>query len=119
MSTAAASPRVSCTMPRGRPPRPSANPGSAREPSGRGNSDTILRGLLEAQRTHGDSPLFASLRGCLAGGAPITAGLGRQVRETLGVAGIANAWVLTEFLCATSPQCFLGYADPALGVTPT
>jgi acyl-CoA synthetase (AMP-forming)/AMP-acid ligase II len=44
------------------------------------------------------------VRGCLAGGAPITAELGRQMRETFGVAGIANAWGLTEFPCATSPS---------------
>ena len=104
-------------------------------------------------------PLFPSLRACLAGGAPVTAELGRQVRETLGVAGIANSWGMTEFPVATSPaftaapevldhtngppvpgvsvrvvdnrgnelpagregelrlkgpQCFVGYADPAL-----
>jgi len=60
--------------------------------------------FLEAQRAHGAQPLFPSLRGCLAGGAPVTAELGRQVRETLGVAGISNAWGLTEFPCATSPS---------------
>jgi acyl-CoA synthetase (AMP-forming)/AMP-acid ligase II len=68
-----------------------------------GTATPFFVAFLEAQRAHGDRPLFPSLRGCLAGGAPITAELGRQVRETFGVAGIANAWGLTEFPCATSP----------------
>jgi cyclohexanecarboxylate-CoA ligase len=113
-----------------------------------GTATPFFVAFLEAQRAHGDRRLFPRLRGCLAGGAPVTAELGRQVRETLGVAGIANAWGLTEFPVATSPsfdatadvldhtvgppvpgvsvrvvdgelrlkgpQCFLGYADPAL-----
>ncbi len=57
---------------------------------------------MEAQRAHGDQPLFPNLRGCLAGGAPVTPELGRQVRETFGVAGIANSWGLTEFPVVTS-----------------
>ena len=44
------------------------------------------------------------MRGGLAGGAPITAELGNQVRDTLGLPGIANAWGLTEFPVATSPS---------------
>jgi cyclohexanecarboxylate-CoA ligase len=68
-----------------------------------GTATPFFVAFLAAQRAHGDQPLFGSLRGCLAGGAPITAELGRQVRETFGVAGIANAWGLTEFPVATSP----------------
>lgn len=56
-------------------------------------------GMVNAGR-----PLFPSLRGCLAGGARTTAELGRRVRETFGVAGVANAWGMTEFPCATSPS---------------
>jgi len=76
---------------------------AAHKPTFLGTATPFFVAFLEAQRAHGDRPLFPSLRGGLAGGAPITAELGRQVRETLGVAGIANAWGLTEFPVATSP----------------
>lgn len=132
---------------------------AAHNPTFLGTATPFFVGFLQAQRAHGDEPLFPFLRGCLAGGAPITAELGRQIREAFGVPGIANAWGLTEFPVATSPsltatpdeldhtvgtptpgvsvrvvdgsgaelpvgqegelrlkgpQCFLGYADPAL-----
>ena len=70
---------------------------AAHNPTFLGTATPFFVAFLEAQRAHGDQPLFPSLRGCLAGGAPITAELGRQVRETFGVAGIANAWGLTDF----------------------
>lgn len=132
---------------------------AAHNPTFLGTATPFFVAFLEAQRAHGDRPLFPSVRGCLAGGAPVTAELSRQVRDTFGLAGIANAWGMTEFPCATSPsltaapevldhtvgppvpgvavravdsrgvelaagqegelllkgpQCFLGYADPAL-----
>ena len=77
---------------------------AAHNPTFLGTATPFFVAFLEAQKAHGDQPLFGSLRGCLAGGAPVTAELGRQVRETLGVAGIANAWGLTEFPVATSPS---------------
>ena len=77
---------------------------AAHNPTFLGTATPFFVAFLEAQRVHGDQPLFGSLRGCLAGGAPITAELGRQVRETFGVAGIANAWGMTEFPVATSPS---------------
>jgi acyl-CoA synthetase (AMP-forming)/AMP-acid ligase II len=77
---------------------------AAHHPTFLGTATPFFVAFLEAQRAHGDRRLFGSVRGCLAGGAPITAELGRQVRETFGVAGIANAWGLTEFPCATSPS---------------
>src|SRR5438270_7028227 len=76
---------------------------AAHAPTFLGTATPFFVGYLDAQRAHGTQPLFPSLRGCLAGGAPITAELGRQIRETFGVAGIANAWGLTEFPVATSP----------------
>src|SRR5262249_56968377 len=76
----------------------------AHTPTFLGTATPFFVAFLEAQRSHGDQPLFGSLRGCLAGGAPITAELGCQVRETFGVAGIANSWGLTEFPVATSPS---------------
>lgn len=85
---------------------PAATPLSiaAHNPTFLGTATPFFVAFLEAQRAHGDRPLFPSLRGCLAGGAPITAELGRQVREAFGVAGIANAWGMTEFPAATSPS---------------
>jgi cyclohexanecarboxylate-CoA ligase len=77
---------------------------AAHNPTFLGMATPFFVAFLEAQRAHGDQPLFPFLRGCLAGGAPITAELGRQIRETFGVAGIANAWGLTEFPVATSPS---------------
>jgi acyl-CoA synthetase (AMP-forming)/AMP-acid ligase II len=76
---------------------------AAHNPTFLGSATPFFVAFLEAQRAHGDRSLFPSLRACLAGGAPITAELGRQVRETFGVAGIANSWGLTEFPVATSP----------------
>jgi acyl-CoA synthetase (AMP-forming)/AMP-acid ligase II len=132
---------------------------AAHNPTFLGTATPFFVAFLEAQRAQGDRPLFPSVRGCLAGGAPVTAELSRQVHDTFGLAGIANAWGMTEFPCATSPsltaapevldhtvgppvpgvavravdshgvelaagqegelllkgpQCFLGYADPAL-----
>ena len=134
---------------------------AAHNPTFLGTATPFFVGFLEAQRAHDERPLFPFLRGCLAGGAPITAELGRQIREAFGLPGIANAWGLTEFPVAASPsltaspesldhtvgtptpgvslrvvgtdeielaagqegelrlkgpQCFLGYADPALDV---
>ena len=76
---------------------------AAHDPTFLGTATPFFVAFLEAQRAQGDRPLFPSLRGCLAGGAPITAELGRRVRETFGLAGIANAWGMTEFPAATSP----------------
>jgi cyclohexanecarboxylate-CoA ligase len=75
---------------------------AAHNPTFLGTATPFFVAFLEAQRAQGDRPLFPSLRGCLAGGAPITPELGRQVRETLGVAGVANFWGLTEFPVATA-----------------
>jgi cyclohexanecarboxylate-CoA ligase len=77
---------------------------AAHNPTFLGTATPFFVAFLEAQRAHGDQPLFGALRGCIAGGAPITAELGRQVRETFGTAGIANAWGMTEFPVATSPS---------------
>jgi cyclohexanecarboxylate-CoA ligase len=76
---------------------------AAHRPTFLGTATPFYVAYLAAQRANGVEPLFPALRACLAGGGPITAELGRQVRETLGVAGIANAWGLTEFPVATSP----------------
>jgi len=76
---------------------------AAHNPTFLGTATPFFVAFMSAQRTHGVRPLFPALRACLAGGAPITPELGRQVRETFAVPGIANAWGLTEFPVATSP----------------
>ncbi|BBY74263.1 cyclohexanecarboxylate-CoA ligase [Mycolicibacterium parafortuitum] len=76
---------------------------AAHRPTLLGTATPFFVAYMAAQRAQGSEPLFPDLRACLGGGAPITAELGRQVRETLSVAGVANAWGLTEFPVATSP----------------
>jgi acyl-coenzyme A synthetase/AMP-(fatty) acid ligase len=75
---------------------------AAHRPTLLGTATPFFVAFMAAQQRHGPDPLFPDLRGCVGGGAPITAELGRQVRETLSVAGVANAWGLTEFPVATS-----------------
>jgi acyl-CoA synthetase (AMP-forming)/AMP-acid ligase II len=76
---------------------------AAHRPTMLGSATPFFVAYMAAQREHGAEPLFPDLRGCVGGGAPITPELGRQVRETLSVAGIANSWGLTEFPVVTSP----------------
>lgn len=76
---------------------------AAHRPTMLGSATPFFVAFMAAQREHGTEPLFPDLRGCVGGGAPITAELGRQVRETFSVAGVANAWGLTEFPVVTSP----------------
>ncbi|WP_156658287.1 ANL family adenylate-forming protein, partial [Mycobacterium kyorinense] len=76
---------------------------AAHRPTMLGSATPFFVAFMAAQREHGTDPLFPDLRGCVGGGAPITAELGRQVRETLSVAGVANSWGLTEFPVVTSP----------------
>lgn len=77
---------------------------AAHRPTLLGSATPFFIAYLAAQDRHGPEPLFPALRGCTGGGAPITADLGRRVREVLGVRGVANAWGLTEFPVATSPR---------------
>jgi len=75
---------------------------AAHRPTLLGTATPFFVAFMAAQRAHGEEPLYPELRGCVGGGAPITAELGRQVRHTLSVPGVANAWGLTEFPVATS-----------------
>ncbi|WP_371514976.1 class I adenylate-forming enzyme family protein [Mycobacterium sp. 1164966.3] len=77
---------------------------AAHRPTLLGTATPFFVAFMAAQRAHGAQPLYPDLRGCVAGGAPITAELGRQVRETFSVNGVANSWGLTEFPVATSQQ---------------
>ncbi|MEZ0341310.1 class I adenylate-forming enzyme family protein [Mycobacterium sp. pV006] len=76
-----------------------------------GTATPFFVAFLAAQRRNGAEPLYPALRGCVGGGAPVTAELSRQVRETFSVDGVANSWGLTEFPVATAaPPC----GDPDL-----
>lgn len=83
---------------------------AAHRPTLLGTATPFFVAYLAAQQQHGSEPLFPDLRGCIAGGAPITPELGRQVRETLSVPGVANSWGLTEFPVVTSPMLDAGPA---------
>ncbi|UXA20085.1 class I adenylate-forming enzyme family protein [Mycobacterium sp. SMC-4] len=75
-----------------------------------GSATPFFVAFLAAQRRHGRQPLYPALRGCVGGGAPVTAELSREVREVFSVDGVANSWGLTEFPVATAqPPC--GHPD--------
>jgi len=75
---------------------------AAHRPTLLGSATPFFVAFMAAQAKYGDEPLYPELRGCVGGGAPITAELGHQVRRTFSVDGVANAWGLTEFPVATS-----------------
>jgi acyl-CoA synthetase (AMP-forming)/AMP-acid ligase II len=77
---------------------------ASHDPTFLGSAVPFYVAYCEAQRREGDRRLFPRLRACPGGGAPVPAEVNREVRETLGVAGIANAWGLTEFPVATFPE---------------
>lgn len=77
---------------------------AAHHPTILGSATPFFAAYISAQQRHGPRKLYPKLRGCTGGGAPISAELGRRVRETLCVPGIANSWGLTEFPIATSPR---------------
>ncbi|KQH77594.1 acyl-CoA synthetase [Mycobacterium gordonae] len=90
---------------------------AAHRPTLLGSATPFFVAFMAAQRRHGDEPLYPELRGCVGGGAPITAELGRQLRETFSVNGAANSWGLTEFPVATSqtPDAAPELADRTVG----
>jgi acyl-CoA synthetase (AMP-forming)/AMP-acid ligase II len=69
-----------------------------------GSAVPFFLAYFEAQRRHGDTPLFPRLRALMGGGAPTPAEVNRMAREVLGVNGIASSWGLTEFPVATYPS---------------
>jgi acyl-CoA synthetase (AMP-forming)/AMP-acid ligase II len=70
---------------------------AAHDPTILGSAVPFFLVFLDAQRRHGPDPLYPRLRICTAGGAPMPPEVCRDVREVLGVPGIANSWGLTEF----------------------
>lgn len=67
-----------------------------------GSAAPFFRAYLDAQNAHGPEPLYPALRAFTAGSAPTPASLVEEMRQTFGVAGLINAWGLTEFPIATS-----------------
>ncbi|OBF92160.1 cyclohexanecarboxylate-CoA ligase [Mycobacterium sp. 852002-51163_SCH5372311] len=90
---------------------------AAHRPTLLGSATPFFVAFMAAQRAHGAEPLFPDLRGCVGGGAPITAELGHQLRQTFSVNGAANSWGLTEFPVATSqtPEAAPDVLDRTVG----
>jgi acyl-CoA synthetase (AMP-forming)/AMP-acid ligase II len=66
-----------------------------------GSAQPFFRAFLDAQRRHGDKPLFPALRIFAAGGAPTPPELIHELVEVFDVPGVVNSWGLTEFPVAT------------------
>jgi acyl-CoA synthetase (AMP-forming)/AMP-acid ligase II len=76
-----------------------------------GSAVPFFLAYFDAQRRHGEEPLFPRLRALTGGGATTPPEISRMAREVLGVRGIANSWGLTEFPVAT-----YGYPDAPLEI---
>jgi acyl-CoA synthetase (AMP-forming)/AMP-acid ligase II len=79
-----------------------------------GSAVPFFLAYFDAQRRHGEEPLFPRLRTLTGGGASTPPEISRMAREVLGVRGIANSWGLTEFPVAT-----YGHPDAPLDVLDT
>ena len=90
---------------------------AAHDPTLLGSAVPFFLVLLDAQRRHGSEPLYPRVRICTGGGAPTPPEVCRDVREVLGVPGIANSWGLTEFPVPTfaSPDMPQDALDTTVG----
>jgi acyl-CoA synthetase (AMP-forming)/AMP-acid ligase II len=82
-----------------------------------GSAVPFFLAYFDAQRRHGEEPLFPRLRTLTGGGASTPPEISRMAREVLGVRGIANSWGLTEFPVATygRPDAPLDILDTTTG----
>jgi acyl-CoA synthetase (AMP-forming)/AMP-acid ligase II len=82
-----------------------------------GSAVPFFLAYFDAQRRHGEEPLFPRLRTLTGGGASTPPEISRMAREVLGVRGIANSWGLTEFPVATygKPDAPLDVLDTTTG----
>jgi acyl-CoA synthetase (AMP-forming)/AMP-acid ligase II len=82
-----------------------------------GSAVPFFLAYFDAQKRHGDDPLFPRLRTLTGGGASTPPEISRMAREVLGVRGIANSWGLTEFPVATYglPDAPLDILDTTTG----
>jgi acyl-CoA synthetase (AMP-forming)/AMP-acid ligase II len=69
-----------------------------------GSAVPFFVAFAAAQRRHGPEPLYPNVRAFVGGGAPVPIEVSREIRAVFGVAGVANAWGLTEFPAATFPR---------------
>jgi cyclohexanecarboxylate-CoA ligase len=74
---------------------------AAHRPTLLGSAVPFFRAYLDAQKRHGDEPLFPDLRAGACGGAPIPAEIHAEMRAAFGVP-LLNSYGLTEFPIATS-----------------
>jgi cyclohexanecarboxylate-CoA ligase len=74
---------------------------AAHHPTLLGSAVPFFRAFLDAQKRHGDEPLFPELRAGACGGAPIPAEIHAEMRAAFGVP-LLNSYGLTEFPIATS-----------------
>ncbi len=72
------------------------------QPTLLGTGVPFFRAYLDAQRRHGDEPLFPHLRVFVAGGAPTPPEMINELRRVFHIDAVVNAWGLTEFPVATS-----------------
>ncbi len=73
-----------------------------------GTGVPFFRAYMDAQRRHGDGPLYPRLRAFTAGGAPTPPEVLRELAETFGIDAVINAYGMTEFPIASS----LRLSDP-------
>lgn len=86
---------------------------AAHRPTILGSAPPFFRVYLDAQRRHGDDPLFPHLRACTGGGAPIPVEINRELVEAFGIPGVVCSWGLTEFPVASCEA----FGDPEVGTT--
>ncbi|MCU1372998.1 MAG: fadK 2 [Actinomycetia bacterium] len=77
---------------------------AAHRPTILGSAVPFFRVYLDAQRRHGDEPLFPDLRTCTAGGAPTPPEIVHELVAAFGVRGVVQSWGLTEFPIATAAR---------------
>ena len=67
-----------------------------------GTGVPFFRAYMDAQRRHGDEPLYPRLRTFTAGGAPTPPEILRELAEVFGFDAVINSYGMTEFPIATS-----------------
>lgn len=75
---------------------------AAHRPTILGSAQPFFLAYLDAQRRHGDEPLFPDLRIVTAGGAPTPPEIVRELVQAFGVRGVLGSYGLTEFPIATA-----------------
>jgi cyclohexanecarboxylate-CoA ligase len=76
---------------------------AAHRPTALGTGVPFFRVYLQAQRRHGQEPLYPAVRAFVAGGAPTPPEILKELSDTFGVDVVLNSWGLTEFPIASSP----------------